>query len=112
MAALIPTPETLEDLIDNSSDINTFNDGIVAQADSPRTTGTDIITVEVTDDPFVGGSAYWQQKFGTGEWKRADYKSGANKFVSYTLPVNTATVLVHFVVYPWLLADIANYPAK
>ena len=112
MAALIPTPVTLEDLINESSDINTFNNGVKTQLVSPRTTGTDIITVEVTDDPFVSGSTYWEQRFGGGEWKRAGYKSGANKVISYTLPVNTAVVTVHFIVYPWDLADIANYPAK
>lgn len=186
MAALIPTPVTLEDLIDDDSKINLFNDGIETQLVSPRTKGVEPITVLVTDDPLAprlitsvcdsnvlntisdsaadfvtlgvavgdivvavatGESAavtvvtdlnnlitgttdlcplgteayyiiaaddrsYWTQKFGGGEWKRAGYKNGNNKLVAYTLPVDTNSVVVHQVVYPWELTDIANYPTN
>ena len=50
--ALIPTPVTLEDLIDETSDINAFNDGIKTQAVSPRVRPTDRVTVQVADDPY------------------------------------------------------------
>jgi len=47
-----PTPVVLEDLIDSVSLINTFNDGIETQLVSPRTLGTQRITVAVVDDPL------------------------------------------------------------
>lgn len=181
MAALIPTPVTLENLIDDDSDINAFNNGVKTQLVSPRTKGVENITVKVKDNPFataiqaatcdanvlntatdatynfetlgvvagdsvvatvsglsanvvsVTGSAilmdadicplgteafvvypatYFEQKFGGGEWKASGIKTGGNTIVSYTLPVDTNTVTVHQVVYPWELTDIANYPAK
>ena len=183
MSTLIPTPVTLEDLIDDDSKINSFNDGVDTQAVAPRTKGgmPERITVKVKDDPTapvfqaaicdanvlntatdgtynfetlgveagwsviatvsglsanvvsVTGSAilmdadicplgteafnviepaYWVQKFGGGEWKKSNIVNGNNELVSYTLPVNTATVNVHAVVYPWELTDIANYPAR
>ena len=186
MSVLTPTPVPLESLINSVSDINAFNDGVKTQVVSPRTTGVESITVQVTDDPtapvvttgtadanvvntlvdtsenFVvdhsvevgdvavalvsGLSAvvtniitttnpndslvfatdifplgtetykimkptYWVQKFGGGEWKKSNIVDGNNVLVAYTLPVNTATVNVHAVVYPWVIADIANYPA-
>ena len=52
MAALIPTPVTLEDLINEASDINTFNNGVKTQLVSPRTKGVESILVAVTDDPI------------------------------------------------------------
>ena len=180
MAALIPNPVTLENLIDDDSDINAFNDGVKAQAVSPRTKGVEPVVVQVADDPFaevlvasgaatgtsanqlvdssetftedfvgtavynetddtwalvtsfvdantlglsadimanteaysIRAAAFWEQKFGGGEWKRSGTKDGNNKIVSYTLPVDTNTVTVHGIVYPWELTDIANYPAK
>ena len=53
MAALIPNPVTLENLIDDDSDINAFNDGVKAQAVSPRTKGAEIVLVQVKDDPIA-----------------------------------------------------------
>ena len=174
-----PTPVTLEDLIDETSDINIFNDGIKTQLVSPRNLGTQRVTVKVKDDPLaavlqaatcdanvlntatdatynfetlgvvagdsviadvsglsanvvsVTGSAilmdadicplgteaftvkkasYWTQRFAFGEWKQSGSRSGNDASVSYTLPVDTATVLVHEVVYPIALAAIGTYP--
>ena len=188
MSVLTPTPVTLEDLIDDDSKINSFNDGVDTQEVAPRTTGVESITVQVKDDPtapavttgtadanvvnslvdtsedfvvdhdvevgdtavntatglsavvtaiatttnandtlvlgtndiFPAGTeaykilkpAYWVQKFGGGEWKKSNIVSGNNALVAYTLPVDTNSVNVHAVVYPWELTDIANYPAK
>ena len=181
MSTLTPTPVTLEDLINSVSLVNTFNDSVETQADSPRTTGVESITVQVKDDPtapvFTSGTcdadvlntltdgsenfttigveigdtviatvsglsanvtavgtttvtmdadicpagteaytiikpSYWVQKFGLGEWKKSNIVDGSNALVAYTLPVDTASVNVHSVVYPWVIADIANYPAK
>lgn len=50
MGALVPNPVTLEDLINEASNINTFNNGVLAQAVSPRTNGTETIIVAVKDD--------------------------------------------------------------
>lgn len=55
--------------------------------------------------------AYWTQKFAGGEWKKSNIVSGYDKLVAYTLPVDTNTVNVHAVVYPWVIASIATYPA-
>ena len=181
MSTLVPTPVTLEDLVNSVSLINTFNDGIETQLVSPRTTGVESITAKVKDDPTapvfqaaicdanvlntatdatydfaalgvdntftvvadvsglsanvvsVTGSAilmdadicpagteaftvlepsYWVQKFGGGEWKKSNIVDGNNALVAYTLPVDTNSINVHSVVYPWVIADIANYPAK
>ncbi len=181
MGTLVPTPVTLEDLVNIVSDVNTFNDGVKAQAVQPRSISPQSVTVKVKDDPIapviqaavcdanvlntatdatynfetlgvltgdsviatasglsanvvsVTGSAilmdadicpagteafevipasYWEQKFGNGEWKRSGTKYGENAIASYKLPVNTATITIHQVVYPWALADIANYPSK
>lgn len=109
MGQLIPTPVTLEELIDESSDINTVNGGGKTQAISPRSSHTDTIIVAVTDDPFVA-NGYWVQKQLGGEWVRANAKTGNDVSVSYTLPVNLAVVNVHSVVYPIDLVDIATYP--
>ena len=176
--ALTPTPVTLEDLIDSTSDINAFNDGIKTQEVSPRTLGTQRVTVQVADDPFavladsaatattanklvdsgatfvtdgvavgdavyndtddtialvtavdsettlslsadimanledyrVTAASFWTQRDATGEWKRSGSRTGNDESISYTLPVNTATVLVHAVVYPIALASIGTYP--
>ena len=178
--ALIPTPVTLEDLIDKTSDINIFNDGSKTQAVSPRTLGTQRVTVQVVDDPLanvlvasgvatattasklvdssedfvaagvaVGDAVYnetddtfalvtavdsattlslsadimanteaysireasfWTQRDAFGEWKQSGSRSGNDAGVAYTLPVNTASTVVHEVVYPIALADIASYP--
>lgn len=48
-----PTPVTVENLIDETSLINTFNDGVETQLVSPRQLGTQRITVQVTDDPLA-----------------------------------------------------------
>jgi len=181
MSTLTPTPVTLEDLIDDDSKINSFNDGVDTQEVAPRTTGVESVTVQVKDDPTapvfqaatcdanvlntatdatydfatlgveagwtviatvsglsanvvsVTGSAilmdadicpagneafvvkepaYWVQKFGGGEWKKSNIVDGNNALVAYTLPVDTNSVNVHAVVYPWELTDIANYPTK
>lgn len=55
-------------------------------------------------------ATFWTQRMGLGEWKQAGSKTGNNKGVSYTLPVNTATVIVDQVVYPIALAAIGTYP--
>ena len=52
MGTLVPTPVTLEDLIDETAKINLFNDGIETQAVSPRVLGPQRVTVQVTDDPL------------------------------------------------------------
>lgn len=178
--ALIPTPVTLEDLIDKTADINLFNDGIKTQEASPRTLGTQRVTVQVVDDPLanvliasgvttattadkltdttedfiasgvqVGDAVYnetdgtfalvtavdsatvlslsadimattetysireasfWTQRDAFGEWKQSGSRSGNDAGVAYTLPVNTASVVVHEVVYPIALAGIGTYP--
>lgn len=180
--ALIPNPQTLENLINDASDVNAFNDGVKAQAVSPRVQGVEEVIVQVADDPFltptssgtasattanklvdaaatfitdgvqVGDSvfnttdntvarvtaldsettlsidadimanletyaireaSYWAQKFAGGEWKRsATPPDGNNALLTYALPVTAVAVDVHYIVYPWLIADIANYPAK
>lgn len=53
MSTLIPTPVTLEDLIDETALINLFNDGIETQLVSPRTKAVEPVTVQVTDDPLA-----------------------------------------------------------
>lgn len=177
-----PTPVTVEDLIDETSLINTFNDGIETQLVSPRNLGTQRITVQVTDDPnaptlesgvadadvanklsasgadfsevAVGDTAintesgasalvtvvdsgtlltlgtsdifpdgdeafrivaaadlgFYTQRNAGGEWKRSNAKTGNDSGAAYVLPVNTAAVVVHSIVYPIALADIATYP--
>ena len=177
--ALIPTDVTLEDLIDETSDINLFNDGIKTQAASPRTLGAQKVVVKVKDDPFsspvasgtcdanvlnsvsdssedfvadgvavgdtviatVSGlsatvtvvatsvltmdadicplgtetytvipATFWEQSFGEGEWKRSGTKLGNDVNASYTLPVDTNSTVVHYIVYPIALANIGTYP--
>lgn len=49
--ALTPTPVSLETLMDATAKINLFNDGVETQEVSPRTLGTQRITVQVYDDP-------------------------------------------------------------
>lgn len=51
--SLIPTPVTLEDLLDDASKINLFNDGIETQLVSPRTKGAETVIVAITDDPLA-----------------------------------------------------------
>lgn len=51
MSTLTPTPVVLQDLLTAGADINLFNDGVKAQAVSPRTKGWEPITVQVLDDP-------------------------------------------------------------
>lgn len=51
--ALIPTPVTLEDLINSVSNVNAFNDGVETQESSPRVLGTQRVTVKVVDDPLA-----------------------------------------------------------
>lgn len=48
----LPTPVLLETLMDATAEINLFNDGIETQAVSPRTLGTQRVTVQVKDDPL------------------------------------------------------------
>ena len=173
-----PTPVTLEDLIDKTSDVNIFNDGIKTQLVSPRSLATQRVTVQVVDDPFavladsaatattadklvdsgatfvtagvevgdavyndtdgtsalvtavdsettlsisadimanldeyrVTAASFWTQRNGLGEWKRSNARTGNDSSIAYTLPVNTASTVVHGVVYPIALADIATYP--
>lgn len=108
MATLVPTPVTLENLIDETSAINVINPA-AAQAVSPRNKGTDTVIVAVTDDPWEAG-AYWVQKNLGGNWVRSNAKTGNDSSIAYTLPVNTAATVVHGVVYPIALADIGTYP--
>lgn len=176
--SLIPTPVTLEDLIDETSDINAFNDGIKTQLVSPRVRSTDRVTVQVADDPYavladsvadgttasklvdsgatfvtagvqvgdavyndtdntialvtavdsettlslsadifiateayrVTAASYWTQRHATGEWRRSGSRTGNDKSIAYTLPINTASTVVHAVVYPIALANIGTYP--
>ena len=179
MGALIPTPVTLENLIDVTSDINIVNDGIVTQLVSPRTKGAETVTVGVKDDvtspayhtgtcdanvlnsisdsseDFVAAGivagdyavadvsglsavvtvvatgvltldadicpagtetytirkpTYWVQKHLGGEWVKSNVRTGNDDSTAYTLPVNTASTVVHGVVYPIALAAIATYP--
>lgn len=173
-----PTPVTLEDLIDETSDVNIMNDGIKTQLVSPRSLPTQRITVQVVDDPFavledsaatattadklvdsaatfvtdgvsvgdavyndtdgtsalvtavdsetnlslsadimanleeyrVTAASFWTQRMLTGEWKRSNCRDGNDEGIAYTLPVNTASTVVHGVVYPIALAAIATYP--
>lgn len=174
----LPTPVTLENLIDVTSLINIFNDGIETQLVSPRNLGTQRVTVKVKDDPLapvlqaatcdanvlntatdatynfetlgvvagdsviatvsglsanvvsVTGSAilmdadicplgteafvvkkatFWTQRMAFDEWKQSGSLVG-DKSVAYTLPVNTASVVVHQAVYPIALAAIGTYP--
>jgi len=178
MGVLIPTPVTLENLIDETSAVNVINPA-AAQAASPRKTGTDVVTVQVKDDPlapiFASGVAdtntanhaidatfdfealgvvagftviatasglsanvlsvtgsditmdadilplgteaftviapsYWTQRLTGGEWKRSGTRTGNDSSIAYTLPVNTASTVVHGIVYPIALANIATYP--
>ena len=178
MGTLVPTPVTLEDLIDETSDINAFNDGIKTQLVSPRTLGPQRVTVQVADDPFavladsaatgttanklvdsgatfvtngvsvgdavyndtdntialvtavdsetqlslsadimvnleeyrVTAASFWTQRHATGEWRRSGCRLGNDVSIAYTLPVNTASTVVHEVVYPIALAAIGTYP--
>jgi len=180
--ALTPTPVYLQDLMTITADINLFNDGIKAQAVSPRNLSPQVVVVQVKDDPLsdalttgtcdanvlnsvsdssedfiadgvkigdavvntanedaaivtavatsvltldadicpAGNEAYkvipatfWVQKFGTGEWKRSNYKDGENKRVTYALPIagTVASAVVHQVVYPVTAPNnTGNYP--
>lgn len=183
MGTLVPNTVTLENLIDDDSDINAFNDGVKTQEVSPRTTSPQLVVVQIADDPLapvvvqsgvtdgttanklvdstedfvtatpvevgyavynetddtwalvtavddlntlslsadimitgetytIREASYWEQKFGGGEWKRSGTKYGDNPLVAYALPVDTNSVNVHQIVYPWELTDIANYPTK
>lgn len=89
-------------------------------------TGLSALVTEVTSatvlvldaDVFPAGTeafkvipaSYWVQKATGGEWRRSGARTGGDKSVAYTLPVNTASTVVHDVVYPIALADIATYP--
>lgn len=178
MSVLIPTPVTLEDLIDETSAINVIN-AAAAQVVSPRQRGEQLVIVQALDDvtqpTVVTGTAdtntvntltdsaatfitdgveigdavvnttdstagivvsltetaltfatdlfplgteayavrkptYWIQKRLGGNWNASGARTGNDSSVSYTLPVDTNTVLVHDVIYPIALADIATYP--
>ena len=179
MSELIPTPVTLEDLIDVTSAVNVINVAATAQV-SPRRNGTDTVIDQVKDDPlaptFTSGTcdanvlnsvsdsthagfiaagvevgdaviatvsglsaivtvvaanvltldgdpcpagteaytvikpSYWVQKGTGGEWKRSNIKTGKDASVAYTLPVDTNSTVVHSIVYPIALANIATYP--
>jgi len=60
MSQLIPTPVTLENLIDETAAINII-DAAATKAVSPRVTPTDVVIVQVKDDPlaptFASGTA-------------------------------------------------------
>jgi len=53
MAALIPTPVYLQDLMTITADINLFNDGINTQLVSPRTRAAEALVVQVMDCPLA-----------------------------------------------------------
>lgn len=186
MPRLQTSPVLLQDLINNASDINSFNDGAKSQQIQPRATALATIAVQVIDDVLtpvissgvanlnvlnalvntavnfldlgvevgdsvlntaantlavvteiitttnpndtlvlgtsdifplgnesyaVRGSTFWVQKQATGEWKQSKTKLGTNKLATYNLPIG-GTVQVHQIVYPWNIADLANYPSR
>ena len=79
--ALTPTPVALSELQDITSDINSMNAG-EAQEVRPRTRAFDLVTVEVSDDPWAT-PAFWTQKQLTGEWQRSGSKSGYATLADY-----------------------------
>lgn len=55
-------------------------------------------------------ASFYTQKHAGGEWVRSNIRDGNDAGVSYTLPVNTNSAVVHQVIYPIALADIGTYP--
>ncbi|MCP4340900.1 MAG: hypothetical protein GY799_18920 [Desulfobulbaceae bacterium] len=91
---------------------NTTDDtwALVTAVDSATVLSVDNDVFITAEDYYVIPATYWTQRFGLGEWRQSGSRSGNDKSVSYTLPVNTATVLVHEIVYPIALAAIGTYP--
>ena len=85
---------------------------VVSLTETVATLGTNDIFPAGTEAYKIIKKAYWTQTLATGEWKKSGIVDGNNVLVAYTLPVDTNSVNVHAVVYPWVIADIANYPTK